>query len=214
MEIKGVFFDMDGVVIDSSRLWNDIITELSVKYNLDLMVVESAAMKNLSTKEAMKIVLESMGMYSDALLGDILDDAIRKGIREKTGAVYSPFAYNNSSKVYPFGVLIAGSIVEADKSAAVSEMLADISAKLPQSISPDMFDRAKTPLVKQIEKMRRDNAYWISNVLSLSQAYPERLEWARTIVSGFENISLDDVRKRASEILAKPPVVINISPEK
>ena len=194
------FKDRLGVKFASGRI--DIGIKSSLPRAAALLIWRSSPMKDINVARA------------DSLLGDILDDAIRKGIREKTGAVYSPFAYNNSSKVYPFGVLIAGSIVEADKSAAVSEMLADISAKLPQSISPDMFDRAKTPLVKQIEKMRRDNAYWISNVLSLSQAYPERLEWARTIVSGFENISLDDVRKRASEILAKPPVVINISPEK
>lgn len=77
-------------MIDSSRLWNDIITELSVKYNLDLMVVESAAMKNLSTKEAMKLVLESMGMYSDALLGDILEDIdvmYEKGLRPLTSVI-------------------------------------------------------------------------------------------------------------------------------
>ena len=77
-------------MIDSSRLWNDIITELSVKYNLDLMVVESAAMKNLSTKEAMKLVLESMGMYSDALLDDILEDIdvmYEKGLRPLTSVI-------------------------------------------------------------------------------------------------------------------------------
>ena len=148
---------------------------------------------------------------AESLLGEILDDAIRKGVREKTGAVYSPFAYNNPNKIYPFGVLIAGSIVESDKSAEVLSMLEQISKNLPGAITQDMFDRAKTPLLKQIEKMRRDNLYWLMNVLSLSQAYPERLDWARTIVSGFDGVSLEDVRKRAADVLSAQPTRISVS---
>ena len=72
MTVKGIFFDMDGVVVDSDPLWNTIIRTVREEYALDMSCLERSDGYNLSTGEAIRLVLEDMGRYSDGLLEEIL----------------------------------------------------------------------------------------------------------------------------------------------
>jgi len=152
------------------------------------------------------------------LLGEVFDDVLRKDIREKLGKVYSPFAYNNSSRVYDMGFLFAGSMVESGGADGLSKLIAESGRKLAGNIDADMFERAKKPMLKQIEKMRRSNGYWCDNVLSLCQAEPVKLDWARTMIGGFEAVTLEDVNAVSKRVLldAEPyeMLIIPAAPQK
>lgn len=65
---------MDGVVVDSDRLWNHVIGTVTEKYSLDLSVLGTCDGFNLSTGEAICKVLESSGRYDSGLFGKILED--------------------------------------------------------------------------------------------------------------------------------------------
>ena len=69
---KGVFLDMDGVVADSSSLWDAIIRIIRQEFALDMSVLEKSGGYDYTTAEALRIVLESMGCFSRSLLADIM----------------------------------------------------------------------------------------------------------------------------------------------
>lgn len=139
------------------------------------------------------------------LLASVLDDRMRIKIREQSGLVYSPFAFNNSERTYNFGILIEASVVDKSYADKIESLLLECAESLKtQKITQDEFDRAKKPIIKQIEKMRRTNAYWLDSVASYSQAFPEKTQWAKTVLSGYKLVSLNDVQNAADSIIAKP----------
>lgn len=152
-------------------------------------------------------------MRAANVLGAVLDDVLRKDVREKQGKVYSPFAYNNSSTwVKDFGLMYAMTFVVPSENADLVETLKACGKKVAASISEDEFERAKIPLLKGVEANKRKNEYWLSAVLNLSQAVPLNIELARTIETGYSDVTLDEVRKLAREIFARPPYSASVVP--
>ncbi len=140
-------------------------------------------------------------MRAANILGAVLNDNVRKIVRESSGKVYSPFAYNNSSAVFSFGVLSAGSDVVPAFNEEVSKLLLEAAQKTAKAISQDEFDRAKEPILKQVEKARRMNSYWASAVMPMLQADALKFETAKTFEKGYAEITIEDVRKAAAEFL-------------
>ena len=65
------------------------------------------------------------------MLAAVLDDLLRKQIREELGATYSPFVYNRSSLVDPgYGVLRSGMVVDPDQAVLLTEKLKQAGAEL------------------------------------------------------------------------------------
>ena len=65
---------MDGVVLDSGRLWTHIIEDRRKKYSLDQAILQKADGYNLTTAEAITMVLKGMGIWSESLLRKMLDE--------------------------------------------------------------------------------------------------------------------------------------------
>ena len=140
-------------------------------------------------------------MRAANLLGAVVNDVVRKHVRENSGKVYSPAAFNNSNPAFDFGMLLALSDVTPEFNADVLKLLDEAVKSVSENITQDEFDRAKLPLLKQLEKTRRMNAYWAESALPLIQADPQKYETARTLISGYEAITLDDVKAAADEFL-------------
>lgn len=85
--IKGVFFDLDGVIIDSDPLWNYIVETIINKFDLDTNILKETDGYNLSTEEAIKTILEHSNRYTLFLYSEILayiDQLYAGNFKEKT----------------------------------------------------------------------------------------------------------------------------------
>ncbi len=139
------------------------------------------------------------------MLSAILDDRLRVRIREELGDAYSPFAHNLPSDTWTdYGYLFASVTVDPAQAESVTEVVSDIAKDLAtgNSITEDELERAKKPQVTSIEEMRRTNRYWMRSVMESSQEYPERLDWARSFVDDYQNITVDEVNALAAEFLS------------
>ncbi len=150
------------------------------------------------------------------MLSAVLDDRLRLKIREELGDAYSPFAHNIPSSTWKdYGYLFAAVTVDPTQIGKVTEVLSGIASDLAKgdSITEDELDRAKRPQIVTIEEMRRTNRYWMSSVLEASQEYPQRLDWSRSFVDDYKDISVADLNALAKEFLRKDTqVTVSIKP--
>ena len=137
------------------------------------------------------------------LLSGIFRDRLRIKVREELGDAYSPYARNVSSESYTdYGYLF--SIVEAapDQAEKLANVIKEIGTDLSQKgITQDELERAKLPMLTMIEEYRRTNGYWMESVLSMSQEYPQRLDWARSFVDDYKAISKEEIDELAKSYL-------------
>ena len=115
------------------------------------------------------------------ILGEILSDRLRKEIREKLGASYSPNAGPNGSEgLEGYGYLVSESVGKPEDTKRLADVAVTLAAALAEKgTDEDELERARKPMLAQIEKAKRDNSYWLQTVLSQSQELPERLELIR-----------------------------------
>lgn len=150
------------------------------------------------------------------MLSAILDDRLRVKIREELGDAYSPFAHNLPSDTWKgYGYLFASVTVDPAQAEKVNGVIAEIAADLAKgdSITEDELERAKAPQIVSIEEMRRTNRYWMSSVLESSQEYPSRLDWSRSFVDDYRNITVEELNALAKEFLkADTQVSVVIKP--
>lgn len=147
------------------------------------------------------------------LLASILDDRMRVQIREELGEAYSPFAHNLSSDTFSgYGYLMAMIEAAPDQASKITKLVAEIGQQLAQNgVTQDELDRARKPLVIMIEEYRRTNRYWLQSVLGRSQEQPERLDWARSFVGDYQEMTKSELDALAKAYLASSaalPVVI------
>jgi zinc protease len=137
-------------------------------------------------------------------------------VRQKLGEAYSPDVYNDSSETFPqYGYL--QSLITADPKLAAD--LADQARAIGDDlakggVTQDEFDRAITPIRKNIAEYRRENTYWLGRVLAASQAFPQHLENARTLPTAYDQITPAQVSAAAKDYLgAEHAVRVLVLPE-
>lgn len=138
------------------------------------------------------------------VLTEIFSDRLRKGIRERLGAVYSPQVASQPSRVYPgFGVLRVEMIVDPARVTELGDEVVKVAADLWQSgITDEELERARGPILTSLKDMVRTNGYWLQSVLSQSSRYPQQLQWPSTILPGFQAITREELENLAREYLA------------
>lgn len=137
------------------------------------------------------------------MLSKILGDRMRDEIREELGATYSPATGSQPSETFPnFGNIIGFSVAKPEDLAKINEITVGLANDLAENgANADELDRALKPALFEIEKSLRDNNYWLTTVLSLSQAEPRRLSWAKERDEDYRAITLEQINALAKEFL-------------
>lgn len=137
------------------------------------------------------------------ILASVLNDRMRKLIREEMGAAYSLYAYNQSSLVDPgYGVLRTVAVVDPHRAEMVTDTMKQIGAQLVTGkITQDELERALEPTLTSIRDMLRTNQYWLESVLVQSAWHPERLKWPETIQKDFAAITADELSALAAKYM-------------
>ena len=151
------------------------------------------------------------------LLGEILSDRLRKEIREKLGASYSPNAGANGSEgLEGYGFLAAECVGKAGDTKRLADIATELAATLAKTgTDDDELERARKPLQAQLEKSKRDNSYWLGTVLAQSQEDKERLDLIRGRDADYASITTKELDAAAKRFLAeKNALKVLIYPEK
>ncbi|MEO1855908.1 MAG: insulinase family protein [Rubritalea sp.] len=151
------------------------------------------------------------------LLADILDERMRVELREKLGEAYSPFARASLSQTFKNkGSIMAyspGKPANTEKVGNIIINLADTLAK--EGATQDELQRSLKPKLGLLEKSLRQNSYWLGSVMDRSQAYPAKIEAARTRDADYASITLKEINDLAQQFCIKENSArISISPSK
>ncbi len=149
------------------------------------------------------------------ILSTIFENRIREEIREKLGASYSPNAgASGSDALDNFGYVIGQSVGKPEDLELLLKTMRDIAHELSEKgATEDELDRALKPTLGMLEKSTRDNGYWLSTVLSQSQADPKRLDLARARDQDYRAINLKEINALAKKYLAaENALLISIKP--
>jgi zinc protease len=137
------------------------------------------------------------------LLAQIFSENLRKKIREKLGAAYSPYAYNRSSRIYEnYGVFQAFVQVKPEQTQLISDEVRGIAADLAENgITKQALQLALKPVLTRLKDMWRDNKYWLNNVLVRSRRHPQQLEWSAGMMDDFSAITAEELSALARKYL-------------
>jgi zinc protease len=139
-----------------------------------------------------------------SLLGEIFSDRLRVRIREQLGGSYSPEAGSVLSETFKgYGFMIAEVIVAPERARELSAAVLRVAGDLQrEGVTPDELERAKRPLLTSVREAVRTNSYWLGSVLAECQEYPQRLDWARTILTDYPAMTKADMDALAKAYLA------------
>ncbi|MFO7962751.1 MAG: insulinase family protein [Desulfobacterales bacterium] len=139
-----------------------------------------------------------------SVLSQVLSERLRKQIREKIGASYSPYAYHHPSRAYQdYGALYAH--IETDPSLTRKVVLEvkELSGRLAASgIGKEELRLSLDPILTGIKDSRTKNDYWLNTVLDGSRNHPRQLDWAGSIVHDYASITHEEISRLAADYLA------------
>ena len=137
------------------------------------------------------------------VLAEVLGDRIRTKIREELGATYDATAGKWESEADPrFGLLIAQMTTPPGEARRLATLVRRIAAELVKGgVTEDEFQRARQPILADLEQELRNNSYWIYKVLDRAQERPARLDWPRTRNHDYQGMTRDEVSALARQCL-------------
>jgi zinc protease len=137
------------------------------------------------------------------LLAQVFSENLRKKIRETLGAAYSPYAYNHSSRPYEgYGIFQAVTQVKPEQTEMIADEVRKIAAGLAENgVTEAALQLALKPVLTRLKDMRRDNQYWLDNVLVRSRRYPQQFAWSAGMMDDFAAITAKELSALARKYL-------------
>ncbi|HSR53497.1 MAG TPA: insulinase family protein [Acidobacteriota bacterium] len=135
-------------------------------------------------------------------LGQIIDDRLRKDVREKLGAAYSPSASSRTNSVFPgIGLMTVQSMSDPEKVGELRQACLEVTSELArEGTNDEEVDRLKQPVLKQIRDLRRSNSYWLQ-AIDESQRRPQVLEEMRHLDEFYRALRASDLNPLAARYL-------------
>jgi len=150
-----------------------------------------------------------------SMVATILRLKLTDVLREEEGASYSPSAFSYTPRNFPdYGYVGVSLEVSPEDIDRISSKIDEIASELREGdISSNLFERAIKPALESIETSLESNRYWMNVVLE-AQTDEERLSRHRSRADMYQMMTVDDLRKRASDLF-KPESAyrIQILPE-
>ncbi|XBQ17255.1 MAG: insulinase family protein [Oceanicaulis sp.] len=136
------------------------------------------------------------------LLTRVYDLKATDRFREQEGATYSAIVSGQFSQTFEdYGFLWVGLDVDVNDVPRMYDVADEIAAAMAGGdITEDELERARRPLLEQLEEQRERNAYWL-NALSGSQLEPEKLEEIRTVEDDYRAVTVEELVALAGEVL-------------
>lgn len=136
------------------------------------------------------------------ILTAVLENKLNEVVREKLGDTYSPGVDWAPSRVFPgYGRIGAIAEVKPEDSERVLAVMEQIAADLAAGkIDDDMFQRARRPLIADMEETVANNPWWVG-ALNRSSFEPVRLVRIREGKAQYEEATLDDIKALAKRYL-------------
>ena len=137
------------------------------------------------------------------VLSRVFSERLRLVIREDLGATYSPYAYNDPSKIFKnYGILHVVAKVNPEKHTFVYNKIKDIvNSIIMDGITKKETDLALKPVLNHLKVIRKTNDYWLNSVMANVSVYPEKFDWANTIMHDYNAITQDDLMLLAKKYL-------------
>lgn len=151
-----------------------------------------------------------------SLLREMLKVRLTDEFREAQGATYSPSAGSTYSSAFPgFGYITASAETRPELVDGFYKTLDQVLEEFRSgSFTDDLIDRARTPVIKNLEKSRKTNGYWIG-VITDVQTEPRGIEAIRTQIPQLQAISRDELVSVAKVFFdGKRRVEIRVLPRK
>lgn len=136
------------------------------------------------------------------MLSQVMGLMLLEEIREKLGATYSPSSSSSMSSVYKdYGVFGTSVIVEPGRADEVFAAVDTIAAQLrDKPIDADILVRARTPILENIVKSRRENGYWLG-LAGRAQSESARLDRTRNVEARYKAVTAADIQAMARKYL-------------
>jgi zinc protease len=120
-------------------------------------------------------------------------------------ATYSPGVSSSMSDLYPNRGVFSISVGGDPKDLAIIESTVDRVEKemLTKAIEPDLFMRARQPVIESFVNWKQNNSTW-AGIVSIAQSKPDRLDRFRKHEAAFRALTATDVKNVAREFLNRP----------
>ena len=137
-----------------------------------------------------------------SVLNEVLQLRLIDEVREAQGGTYTPFGhYWSSRSIKGYGYIVAGVEPKPDAADLFFTTLGKITDELRDgTLSADLLDRARKPLLYQHYAAESTNAYWLE-ALSDAQSDPRNLDRVRSALNDISSITADDVIEVANAFL-------------